>query len=164
MGHRRTPFTDDALALFDDSLQLLSAAARFAQHADERASAGLMPSSLGLVEEALYALGRGCDHSASALIPPGDMRESVSRRFAHAAAAWPTLTGGDGPSHERQAQLLGALGEAGDALRVAAARCGEARTILESTLVGPDVEVAIGVPSAPPLDHHTSPPGLPSVT
>jgi hypothetical protein len=139
MDHRRTPFTDAALALLDDSLQLLSAAARFAPHADERASAGLMPSSLGLVEEALYALGRGCDHSASALIPPGDMRESVSRRFAQAAAAWPTLTGGDGPSHERQAQLLGALGEARDALRVAAARCGEARTILESTLVGPEV-------------------------
>jgi hypothetical protein len=139
MDHSGTSFTDDALALLDDSLQLFSAAARFAQHADERASAGLMPSSLGLVEEALYALGRGCDHAASALIPPGDVRESVSRRFALAAAAWPAVTDGVRPSHERQAQLLGALGEARDALRVAAERCGEARAILESTLAGAEV-------------------------
>jgi hypothetical protein len=94
MVHPGTPFTDDALALLDDSLQLLSAAARLARHADEPASAGLMPSSLGLVEEALYALGRACDHAESALIPPGDVRESVSRRFALAAAAWPALAGG----------------------------------------------------------------------
>ena len=125
--------------LLDDSLQLLWAAASFAQHADERASAGLLPSSLGHVEQALYALGRGCDHAAGALIPQGDVRESVSRRFARAAAAWPALTGGAGPSHERQAQLLGALGEARDALRVAAARCGEASAILKSTLVSPEV-------------------------
>lgn len=135
----RTPFTDEALALLDDSLQLLSAATRFAQHADERASAGLMPSSFDLVEKALYALARGCDHGASALVPSGEMRESVSLRFARAAAAWPALTGGDRPSHERQAQLLGALAEVGDALRVAAARCGEARAILEFTLAGPEV-------------------------
>jgi len=139
MNHPGTSFTDDALALLDDSLQLLSAAARFARHADERASAGLMPSSLGLVEETLYALGRGCDHAASALIPPGDVWQTASRRFALSADAWPALTGGAAPSHERQAQLLSALGETRDALRVAAERCGAARTILESTIAGPEL-------------------------
>jgi len=139
MVHPGTPFTDDALALLDDSLQLLSAAARLARHADEPTSAGLMPSSLGLVEEALYALGEAYDHAASALIPPGEVREPVSRRFALAAAACPALAGGEPPSHERQAELLGALSEAGDALRVAAERCAAARAILESALGGPEV-------------------------
>jgi hypothetical protein len=138
MAHPRTPFSPDAITLLDDSLHVLSAAARFAQHAKARGSAGLMPSSLGLVEEALYALGRGCEHAASALLPPGDMGESVSQRFALAAAGWPALTGGGGPSHERLAELLNALGETRDALRVAAERCGAASAILESTLAGPE--------------------------
>jgi hypothetical protein len=77
MVHSGTPFTNEALALLDDSLQLLSAAARLARHVDERASARLMPSSPGLIEEAPYPLGRACDHAASTLIPPGDARETV---------------------------------------------------------------------------------------
>jgi hypothetical protein len=104
MAHPRTPFTADALALFDDSLRVLSAAARFALHANERGSAGLMPSSLGLAEDALYALGRGCEHAGSALVPPGNMGESVSLRFALAAAAWPARTAGERPSYERLAE------------------------------------------------------------
>jgi hypothetical protein len=133
-----TFFTDDALALLADSLQLLAAAVYLAHDADDRASIAMMPSSLCLVEEALYTLGRGCDHAANALVPLADIRESASRRFAVAAAAWPALTGRVAPSHERQAQLLEALGEARDALCLAGRRCGAAKEILESALAAPD--------------------------
>jgi hypothetical protein len=88
MHNPDTPATDDARALLDVSLRLLLAAERLEGHAGERASADLVPSSLGIVEHALQALGRGCD-AARALIPPGGLDETVSWRFARAAAGWP---------------------------------------------------------------------------
>jgi hypothetical protein len=90
----------------------------------------LTASSHRFVEQALRALRRGRDHTANAVIAPGNPREPVSRRFARAAAGWSGLTGGAVPSYERQAQLLGSVCEAGDALRVAVERCASAREAL----------------------------------
>ena len=61
---------------------------------------------LDCVERALHALSRGCHAGANALIPPGDSQESISWRYARAAASWPGGHVGAGPSHERQAELI----------------------------------------------------------
>ena len=58
--------------------------------------------------------------------------ESVSRRYARAAASWPR--DGVAPSYERQAQLLTALHDAGATLRAGAECCRRARDILASTI------------------------------
>ena len=63
------------------------------------------------------------DAAAHALIPPGDLHESISHRYARAAAAWPGAADGAGPSHERQAQLLASIDDTAGALRTAAACC-----------------------------------------
>jgi hypothetical protein len=127
MHSHRTPLADDASAL-------LSAATRLRDDATEPASVGLIASSLSDVEEALRALSGATRDVADALIPPGGIDESVSRRYARAATSWPRDGGGAPPSHERQAQILTALHDAGATLRASAECCRRARDILDSTI------------------------------
>ena len=125
MNRYRTPLADDASAL-------LAAATTLRAAASEPASVELVTSELADVEEALRVLSVAIEHAADALIPPGSIGESVSRRFARAAASWPRY--GAAPSYERQAQILTALHEAGATLRGGAERCRRARDILASTV------------------------------
>jgi hypothetical protein len=124
MNRHRTAPPDDTSAL--------PAAARLQDDASEPASVELLASSLADVEKALRALSGATEHAADALIPPGNIGESVSRRYARAAASWPR--DGVPPSYERQAQLLTALHDAGATLRAGAECCRRARDILASTI------------------------------
>lgn len=130
MNDPRIPFANDALTL-------LSAAERLQQATGDRACAALVPAAFDCVEQSLHALSRGCDGAASVFIPPGAHGESISRRYARAAADWPGARDGAGPSYERQAELLAALHEASAALRTAAKRCARARDLLITTMETP---------------------------
>ena len=125
MNHYRTPLADDASAL-------LAAATRLEDDSCEPVSVEPVTSALADAEEAMRVLSVAIEHAADALIPPGSTGESVSRRFARAAASWPR--DGAPPSYERQAQILTALHEAGATLRGGAERCRRARDILASTV------------------------------
>jgi hypothetical protein len=128
---------DPRIRLAHDSLTLLSAAERLQQRAGDRACAAYLPATLDCLEQSLHALSRACRAAEHALIPPGDPRESISHRYARAAAAWPGAADGTGPSHERQAQLLASLDEAAAALRVAAARCARTSQLVAETMETP---------------------------
>jgi hypothetical protein len=124
---------DPRIRLAHDSLTLLSAAERLQQGAGDRACAAYLPATLDCIEQSLHALSRSCRAAEHALIPPGDLHESISYRYARAAAAWP----GPGPSHERQAQLLASLDDAAAALRVAAASCARTSRLVAETIDAP---------------------------
>jgi hypothetical protein len=128
---------DPRIRLAHDSLTLLSAAERLQQGAGDRASATFLPAAFHCVEQSLDALSRGCHGAAQALIPPGGHDDSISRRYARAAADWPGALDGVGPSHERQAQLLASLDDAAVALRAAAERCARASQLLAATMEPP---------------------------
>ena len=78
---------DPRIRLAHDSLTLLSAAERLQQGAGDRACACYLPAALECIEQSLHALSRSCHAAAHALIPPGDLHESISHRYARAAAA-----------------------------------------------------------------------------
>jgi hypothetical protein len=137
---------DPRIRFAHDSLALLSAAERLQQGAGDRACAPFLPAALECIEQALFALSRGCDAGAYALIPPGDLHESISRRYARAAADWP----GRGPSYERQAQLLASIDDAAAALRTAAARCARTSHLMAETMDAPA--------SMPGLQHRSATP------
>jgi hypothetical protein len=128
---------DPRIRLAHDSLTLLSAAERLQQGAGDRASAAYLPATLDCIEQSLDALSRSCRAAQHALIPPGDLHESISHRYARAAAAWPGAADGTGPSHERQAQLLASLDEAAAALRVAAVCCARTSHLVAKTMDAP---------------------------
>jgi hypothetical protein len=128
---------DPSIRLAHDSLTLLSAAERLQQSAGDRACAAYLPATLDSIEQSLHALGRSCRAAGHALIPPGDLQESISYRYARAAAAWPGAADGAGPSHERQAQLLASLDEAAAALRAAAACCARTSHLVAKTMDAP---------------------------
>jgi hypothetical protein len=115
------------------SPRLLSAAEHVRELAGERGCAALLPDAFDRIAQSLRALDGGCARAAHALIPPGD-DDSSSARYARAAAAWPLAGEGGGPSHERQAELLAALDDAGMALRAAAERCARTRDLLAATM------------------------------
>jgi hypothetical protein len=127
---------DPRIRLAHDSLTLLSAAERLQQGAGNRACATFVPTALDCIEQSLHALSRACEGAAHAFIPPG-RDESVSQRYARAAADWPGAHGGAGPSHERQAQLVASLHDAGMALRTAGDCCARARDLLSATMETP---------------------------
>jgi hypothetical protein len=127
---------DPRIRLAHDSLTLLSAAERLRQGASDRACATIVPAALDCIEQSLHALSRGCDGAAHVFVPPA-RDESISRRYARAAADWPEARDGVGPSHERQAQLLASLSDAGAALRAAAESCARARDLLTTTMETP---------------------------
>jgi hypothetical protein len=128
---------DLRIRLAQDSLTLLSAAERLRQSAGDRACAPYLPASLEYIEQTLRALARSCQAAAHALIPPGDLDESISHRYARAATAWPAAADGAGPSHERQAQLLASLDDSAGALRTAAASCARTRRLVAETMEAP---------------------------
>jgi hypothetical protein len=128
---------DPRIRLAHDSLTLLSAAERLQQGAGDRACAAYLPATLDCIEQSLHALSRSCRAAEHALIPPGDLHESISYRYARAAAAWPGAADGTGPSHERQAQLLASLDETAAALRVAAASCARTSHLVAKTMDAP---------------------------
>ena len=121
----------------NDALTLLSAAERLQQDTGDRACATFVPAALDCVEQSLRALSRGCDGAANVFIPPGAHDESISRRYAQAAADWPGARDDAGPSYERQAELLASLHDASAALRTAAKRCARARDLLNATMQTP---------------------------
>jgi hypothetical protein len=125
---------DPRIRLAHDSLTLLSAAERLQQGAGDRASAPSLPAAWGCIGQSLHALSRGCDAAANGLVPPGGHDESISRRYARSADAWPGAVDGAGPSHERQAELLASLDAAAAALRAAAERCVRASRVLTATM------------------------------
>jgi hypothetical protein len=128
---------DPRIRFAHDALTLLSAAERLQQGTGDRACATIVPAALECVEQSLRALSRGCDGAANAFIPPGAHDESISRRYARAAADWPGARDGAGPSYERQAELLASLHDASAALRTAAERCARARDLLTTTMETP---------------------------
>ena len=128
---------DPRTRLAHDSLTLLSAAERLHQGMGDRACATFLPVALECIEQSLHALGRSGDAAAHAVIPPGDLDESISHRYARAAAAWPGAGDGAGPSHERQAQLLASIDEFAGALRTAAACCARTRDLVAETMDSP---------------------------
>ena len=141
---------DPRILLAHDSFALLSAADRLQQGAGDRACAAFLPAALECIERSLYALSRGCDAAAHALIPPGDLHESISWRYARAAADWPGALDGAGPSHERQAQLLASIHDTAAALRTAAACCARTSHLVAETMEAPA--------SMSGLKHRTAPP------
>lgn len=141
---------DPRIRLAHDSLTLLSAAERLQQGAGDRACAELLPAALECVEQSLHALSRSCHASAHALIPPGDLHESISHRYARAAAAWPGAADGIGPSHERQAQLLASLDATAAALRTATACCGRTSQLVAQTMEAPATLPELEHPCAMP--------------
>jgi hypothetical protein len=128
---------DPRIRLAHDSLTLLSAAECLQQCAGDRACAAFLPAALECVEQSLHALSRGCHAAAHALIPPGELHESISRRYARAATAWPGAADGAGPSHERQAQLLASIDDTARALRTAAAACARTSQLVAETMDAP---------------------------
>ena len=141
---------DPRIRLAHDSLALLSAAQRLQQRAGDRACAPFLPAALECIEQSLYALSRGCHAGADALIPPGDVHDSISRRYARAAADWPGALDGAGPSHERQAQLLASIHDSAAALRTAAACCARTSQLVAETMEAPA--------SKPALEHRRATP------
>jgi hypothetical protein len=108
-----------------------AAAERVEQEVGERSVAVQAADALHNVEAALQALGRACYVVGRSIVPPAAVYESVSARYAHAAANWPGPTA---PSHEQQAHLLMVLHDAGAALHAAADCTARASDVLGSTV------------------------------
>jgi hypothetical protein len=131
------------------ALALASAAEQVAEAAGDTSSATYLPAALASIEQALDSLSHGCRGAARSLVPPCEPHERVSHRFARAARAWPAARGGAGPSHERQAQLLASLDDAGASLRAAERACARVREILLATMNAPaDTEASLHAASA----------------
>jgi hypothetical protein len=138
----------DADRIAAHALELRSAARRLAGAAADPSSVGELPAALGRVEEALDALSLVFERAPHSLVPPGDPYEPVCRRFERAAADWPETHGCEGPSYERQAQLLSTFYETGATLRLSRRACARANELLAgmTALRDPhaDHEVAVG--------------------
>lgn len=128
----------DGYATWGDGLADLAAKLHsFASKLDSETdpiTVDLVARSLTDVEQALRDLSGAIERAGAALIPPAHIGESVSRRYARAAAAWPRAGDSSPPSHERQAQLLSAIHDAAATLRAGAECCRRARKIVQSTV------------------------------
>jgi len=131
----------DAQHLTAHTVDLVSAARRLADSVADPSTAIHLPTALASIGEALDALSVAFERAPRSLVPPGDPFEPVCRRFARAAESWPATHGCDGPSYERQAQLLTSLLEAGATLRVSRRACARANDLLID-LTAPGVPVA----------------------
>jgi len=116
--------------LVQQAATLASAAQRLADSAADPSSAPHLAAALGCVGETLDALTRAYEGAAHVLVPTEDRFERIGARFARAAAGWPATHGRESPSHERQAQLLASLHEAGATVRVARRKCMRANDLL----------------------------------
>jgi hypothetical protein len=112
------------------AVELLSAARQLADSAADPSTATHLPAALARVGEALDALSVAFERTPHSLVPTGDPFEPICRRFDRAAAAWPGTYGREGPSYERQAQLLSSLYEAGATLRLSRRACARANQLL----------------------------------
>jgi hypothetical protein len=120
----------DAEHLTEHAVDLVSAAHRLADSVADPSTAIHLPAVLARIGEALDALSVAFERAPRSLVPPGDPLEPVCRRFARAADSWPATYGCEGPSYERQAQLLSSLYEAGATLRVSRRACARANDLL----------------------------------
>ena len=116
-----------------DELQRAGAAV---QQVDHGAGVLALPSELEALTEALRDAGSALATSASRVVPPAKSENdhSISGRYQRAAASWPTAPP---PTHEGFAAALARLHEAGDAARLAARRCDEARWAVQALLRTP---------------------------
>ena len=130
--------------LADHAGDLVSAARRLADSAADPSVATHVPAALDSVGEALDALTLVLRRTPHALVPAGDPFEPVCRRFERAAAGWPAVHGCEGPSYERQAQLLSSLCEAGATLRQARRACARANDLLTEMTATKRAPAALG--------------------
>src|SRR5687768_16889406 len=103
----------DAAHLTEHGRELVAAACRLADSVADPSAAIHLPAALARIGDALDALSLALERAPRSLVPAGDPREPVCRRFERAADGWPAAYGCEGPSYERQAQLLSSLYEAG---------------------------------------------------
>lgn len=120
----------DAEHLTEHAVELVSAARRLADSVADPSTAIHLPAALARIGEALDSLSLAFERAPRSLVPAGDPLEPVCRRFARAADGWPATYGCEGPSYERQAQLLSSLYEAGATLRVSRRACARANDLL----------------------------------
>jgi hypothetical protein len=120
----------DAEHLTEQAGELVSAACRLADSVPDPSSAIHLPAALARIVDALDALSLALEGAPRSLVPAGDPLEPVCRRFERAADGWPATYGCEGPSYERQAQLLSSLYEAGATLRLARRACARATELL----------------------------------
>jgi len=120
----------DSERLPGHAAELLSAARQLAGSAADPSTATHLPAARARVGEALDALSLAFERAPHALVPTGDPLEPICRRFGRAAAGWPGTYGCEGPSYERQAQLLSSLYEAGATLRLSRRACARASELL----------------------------------
>ena len=120
----------DGEHLAEHAVELLSAARQLADSAADPSTATHLPVALARVGEALDALSLAFERAPHSLVPTGDRFEPICRRFERAAAGWPGTYGCEGPSYERQAQLLSSLYEVGATLRVSRRACARANELL----------------------------------
>jgi hypothetical protein len=123
MGSNREHLTEHAD-------ELVAVARQLADSVAAPSAAIQLPATLAKIGEALDALSLAFEHAPRALVPAGDPREPVCRRFERSAAGWSATYGCEGPSYERQAQLLSSLYEAGATLRLSRRACGRANELL----------------------------------
>jgi hypothetical protein len=126
--------THPTVRLDNDADALCSAAERLHDDTLDPACAPGIPAALKAIDDALTTLSRTCYAAAQALIPVGGGEDSISDRYARAAATWPSRRGETGPSHEQQANVLSSLHDAGAAVRAAAGHCGRAASNLAATM------------------------------
>jgi hypothetical protein len=110
--------------------ELLSAARQLADSAADPSTAPHLSAALARVGATLEALSLAFERAPRSLAPGDDPLEPVCRRFERAAAGWPQTHGREGPSYERQAQLLSSLYEAGATLRLSRRACARANELL----------------------------------
>jgi hypothetical protein len=106
------------------------------QQVDHGTGVLALPNELEALTEALRDAGSALATSASRVVPPAkpENDHSISGRYQRAAASWPTAPP---PTHEGLAAALARLHEAGDAARLAARRCDEARWAVQALLRTP---------------------------
>ena len=119
------------------AVELVAAARRLADSVADPSTATQLPAALARVGEALESLSLAFERAPRSLVPAGDPLEPVCRRFARAADSWPATYGCEGPSYERQAQLLHSLYEAGATLRVSRRACARANDLLIDLTASP---------------------------
>ena len=120
----------DAEHLTEHAVELVSAARRLADSVAD-------PSTAIAAARGTRADRRGARRfdprlraRASLARPRGRSARTVCRRFERAADGWPATYGSEGPSYERQAQLLSSLYEAGATLRLSRRACARANDLL----------------------------------
>lgn len=120
----------DAERLTEHAAELVSVARQLADSVADPSTAIHLPAALARIGDALDALSLALERAPHSVVPAGDPIEPVCRRFERAADGWPATYGCEGPSYERQVQLLSSLYEAGATLRLSRRACARANDLL----------------------------------